>query len=278
MLTRPDVVLAGLPRSGTTLTCHLLNRLPDTVALHEPIRGLFKAPTDRSEICAGVDRFFRDTRESILTRGIAVSKHRDGRVPDNPVGDRRSASGLRQRAVVKGEIRIEKDLGPGFLLVIKHPAAFTALLDDLVARFRCYAVIRNPLSVLASWSSVDMSVQAGHAPIAERLDTALAHELGRIEDRLERQLHLLGWFYERFARGLPSTSIVRYEELVASGGRTLGAITPHAASLDEALHSQNSNEAYDRRAIGVIGDKLLRTDGAFWHFYAKADVERLLHA
>jgi hypothetical protein len=34
---RANVVLTGLPRSGTTLVCRLLNKLPDTVALHEPL-------------------------------------------------------------------------------------------------------------------------------------------------------------------------------------------------------------------------------------------------
>ena len=32
---RANIVLTGLPRSGTTLACRLLNLLPDTVALHE---------------------------------------------------------------------------------------------------------------------------------------------------------------------------------------------------------------------------------------------------
>jgi hypothetical protein len=36
-LNQTNIVSTGLPRSGTTLTCHLLNKLPNTVALHEPI-------------------------------------------------------------------------------------------------------------------------------------------------------------------------------------------------------------------------------------------------
>ena len=32
-----NIVLTGPGRSGTTLTCFLLNKLPDTVALSEPI-------------------------------------------------------------------------------------------------------------------------------------------------------------------------------------------------------------------------------------------------
>ena len=32
-----NVLVTGTPRSGTTLICSLVNKLPDTVALHEPM-------------------------------------------------------------------------------------------------------------------------------------------------------------------------------------------------------------------------------------------------
>ena len=271
-----DIVLTGLPRSGTTLTCHLLNKLPDAVALHEPIRGVFRRLRDHDEIRSEVERFFAGTRESIVTRRVALSKQQDGRVPDNPVGDRRSEAGLRQRAVAKGEVVIDKELGPSFLLAVKHPVAFTALLDTLVRHFPCYAVIRNPVAVLASWNSVDMPVQRGHAPVAEHLDATLKRTLARIDDRLERQIALLGWFCERYATVLPAGAVVRYEDIVSSGGRALRVITPRAEALDETLESRNTNAAYDRQAMRRIGERLLRTDGAFWHFYTRDSVERLL--
>lgn len=271
-----DIILTGLPRSGTTLTCHLLNKLPDAVALHEPIRGVFRRLRDHDEIRSEVERFFAATRESIVTRGVAASKQQDGQVPANPVGERRSEAGLRQRAVAKGEVTIDKALGPSFLLAVKHPVAFTALLGTLVRHFPCYAVIRNPLAVLASWNSVDMPVQRGRAPIAEHLDPTLKRTLRGIDDRLDRQVALLGWFCERYATVLPAGAIVRYEDIVASGGRALRVITPRAEALHEMLESKNTNAAYDRRAMRGIGERLLRSDGAFWHFYARENVERLL--
>jgi hypothetical protein len=58
-MSENDVVLTGLPRSGTTLTCHLLNKLPDTVALHEPMQGVDYGDTvDAREMSRGVKRFF----------------------------------------------------------------------------------------------------------------------------------------------------------------------------------------------------------------------------
>lgn len=34
---KQDIILTGLPRGSTTLTCHLLNQVTDVVALHQPL-------------------------------------------------------------------------------------------------------------------------------------------------------------------------------------------------------------------------------------------------
>lgn len=38
IMNENNIILTGLPRSGTTLSVHLLNKLPNTVGLHEPIK------------------------------------------------------------------------------------------------------------------------------------------------------------------------------------------------------------------------------------------------
>jgi len=38
-MDRKNIILTGIPRSGTTLVCHLLNILYDTNALQEPKAG-----------------------------------------------------------------------------------------------------------------------------------------------------------------------------------------------------------------------------------------------
>jgi hypothetical protein len=50
-----NILITGTPRSGTTLPCHLLNELPDTVALHEPMKVKeFSGLTDHEEICLSI--------------------------------------------------------------------------------------------------------------------------------------------------------------------------------------------------------------------------------
>jgi hypothetical protein len=270
-----DVVLTGVPRSGTTLTCHLLNQLPNTLALHEPMSVDLASLGGRERICDAIGRFFSDTRRQVLATGTVHTKLIEGRLPVNPLGDK-SADGLRPVLASRGEVRIDRSLDADFLLVVKHPAAFTALLESLLERHPCYAVIRNPLSVLASWNTIAMPVQQGHAPAAEALDADLRQALGRIDDRVARQLHLLSWFYAKYERVLPGASILRYEEIIATRGSSLGAITPLAAQLAEPLESQNASRLYDAALMRALGERLLAADGAFWKFYSRESVQRLL--
>lgn len=272
-----NIILTGVPRSGTTLTCHLLNKIPNTVALHEPMDvGELAKYNNHSLACDRIGAFFEQMRRSILKSKKAVTKQVNGKVPDNPVASKYSASGLRASIASHTEIIIENKLETNFTLIIKHPSAFTALLDVLVVRFPVYAVIRNPLSILTSWNSVEFPVQTGHAPAAENLDIQLKKALTKIEDRIERQLYLLSWFFKRYEQLLPHDSIICYEHIVSSGGKALSVIIPDAKMLDEKLESRNRNDLYDTKLMHLLGERLLKTDGAYWNFYSKGSIEMLL--
>ncbi len=272
-----NVVLTGPPRSGTTLTCHLLNKLPDTVALHEPLKiaGLAKRGT-HAQICEVIADFFLSTRASLHAHSLAHSKHIDGKIPDNPYANHFGAAEFRERQVTRGEVIIDKTLSPEFLLALKHPAAFTALLPELIHRFRCLAIIRNPLAALASWYTVDEPMREGRAPAAERLEPALKKALEHLPDRLDRQLHLLSWYYEKFSRYLKPADLLRYEDLVATNGQALQMLTPHARHLTEALENRNRNRLYDDTLMQTLGERLLQSEGAYWQYYSKDSVAALL--
>lgn len=278
LMNSSNIALTGIPRSGTTLTCHLLNKLPNAVALHEPIdvNEIFKHSDSQATVCEYIRYYFEQTRKSIVKDKTAISKHVNGSVPDNSISDRYSSTGLRESRASKGSICIDKELPTDFFLAIKHPTAFTALLPALIQFFPVYAIIRNPLSILSSWDSTALPVRSGQSPTAERLNDSLAKRLEKISDRIERQISLLSWFYEQYKSFLPKESILRYEETISSGGKSLSTIIPEAISLNEPLENKNLNDLYDRELMLQLGERLLNTEGAFWEFYAKTDVEALL--
>jgi hypothetical protein len=273
-----NVLITGTPRSGTTLICSLLNKLPDTVALHEPMNVWdFADCRDGGAVAKLIENFCRETQKSLHEHGFAVSKHVSGKIPDNVADNQVNRAGTRLRRTEHGQVVVDKPLSQNFTLAVKHPAAFSALLETLSKRFECYAIVRNPLATLASWNSLDrFPLKDGYLPIGEKLDVDLARNLAAKSDPYERQIYILEWFYDRFRRFLPERALIKYEDLIISRGRELAKFFPAAAELDEDLSSKNVNKYYDRALMADLGERLLRREGSIWNFYSKGDVESLL--
>jgi hypothetical protein len=279
------VLLTGLSRGGTTLACELLNALGDVRALDEPMdpNQLVRDATrdgaesiDAAFICDAVERFADEQRRSIVDRGVALTLHVDGRVRGARVSDERDAGGLRMREGRRGEISMDPPASPGFTLVIKHPVAFTALLPILLERFAVFAIVRNPLAVLASWESVPFVQREGRLGLRPIIAPEIARQLDSIEDRLERQLALLDWFFHSYATHLPQERVIRYEDVVATGGAALAPIAPSARGLAVALQSRNTAGVYDRAHMREVARRLLERNGAHWLFYSPEDVKAVL--
>jgi len=268
-----NIAITGLGQSGTTLACHLLNKVHDTVALSEPM-----APTefedlmpDTDAVCDGIEGFFERMRRMALGRGEVLTKHKGGVVPDNP---KAIVDGVRQRVVEKGRIPVGKDISEDFLLAIKDVTMFTLLLPTLSGRMPGYAIVRNPLSVVAS--TLSLPVPGWRA--IEIYAPGLAAHLKAAPDPISRQLARNDFFFGLYAEHLPPENVIRYEDIVSSGGKALSIIASSATLLDEPLKSRNLNPLYDRDDMLRVGERLLEREGACWSFYTRKSVEGLLAA
>jgi hypothetical protein len=295
-----NIVITGPGRSGTTLTCYLLNKLPDTLALAEPINpGQFAYLLPNHEaVCDGIELFYRDMRRMVLRHGLVISKHVEGTIPDNT---KRDVDGVRRRVAEKGKIAVGRELHPGFYLAIKQVGMFNALLPPLAKRFPCFAIIRNPLAIKASslslqWNRKQHSnpqrakkTQRSGNPQQRKPPRALVrYDAGinlRMEEAQEKGLDAVDkWIirmhfnFERYQRELPREHIIRYEDIVASGGKALEVIVPAARELDEPLESQNLNLHYSRDEVLPYGERLLKSDGAYWNFYSRESVQEILNS
>ena len=261
-----DLALTGIPRGGTTLACRLLGLCERTVALLEPM-DVGRLPLgDHQGAVDVIADFFRAARAQLLHDGSAPSKQRDGLVPDNPFGAR-DDSGERRLQVSVGRLQLPAPPPPDFTLVVKHNAAFAALLPQLAARFQTLAIVRHPLAVLASWNSVALPVRAGRIPAGERLDPALAQRLDATADRTARQLLVLDWFFARFAAALPRERVLRYEDIVASQGELLRERAGLRGSSDAPLVERNASALYRQADIAILAQALADTTGAWQPWY-----------
>lgn len=279
-----NIVITGPGRSGTTLTCHLLNKLPNTVALSEPIspgRYADRMP-DYEAVIDGVEEFYRNMRKMALGQGQVVSKHVGGVVPDNSKGMK---DGVRQRIAEKGRIPVGKELDPDFYLAIKQPSMFTALLPHLVKRFPCFAIVRNPLAIMLSTSTLNQpkdrskgrrkspSAKITYDPqLGERLEANKSEGADKIAQRLMR----LHYTFERYHQSLPESHVLRYEDICATRGKALEVIVPAASEFDEPLENKNLNPLYPRDKVLNFGERLLESEGAYWNFYSRESVQEIM--
>ncbi len=277
-----NIVITGPGRSGTTLTCHLLNKLPDTMALSEPINpGKYadRLP-DNEAVADGIQDFYREQRRMALKQGLVLSKHVGGVVPDNPKG---MVDGVRKRVVEKGKISVGKDLSPDFFLGIKQTGIFTAMLPTLANRFACFAIVRNPLAIRASSMSIQSDRGSPDRTSARiRYDAELGERLENKKsegaDVIDKWLLRMHSSFERYSQALPPENVIRYEDICESNGRALSVIVPAAAGLDEPLENKNTNPLYKKRdKVLRYGERMLQSEGAYWNFYTRESVEEIMN-
>lgn len=275
-INRKEIILAGVARSGSTLVCYLLNKTSNAVALLEPIQPKELNALSQDKVVSFLQGFFEAQRTSLIERKLAKSKSTNQKVPDNLMGGINSKSGKREIILDGDSISIKRNLGSDFSLIVKQPGMFTGMLYFLKYHFPCYATIRNPLAILQSWNSVELPVKDGHAPAAEQCDPKLKLSLVNEKDVYMRQLILLSWYFEQFYNHLPAANIIRYEEVVDTGGKCLSCMVASASQLREDLKSKNKNTLYNESLKLELANRLLASDGFYWNYYTTDDIHSLL--
>jgi hypothetical protein len=138
--TPPEVVITGIPRSGTSLLCRLLDDLPDCLVINEPAE-IF-GPLTLCENPWWLATFYRDLRRRVLEGEEIENKVVDGHVvEDTSTSDQR----VRYRPLVGR---------PDFLLGTKNTLVYMARLEQIrraLPEARIVVCVRHPADALASW-------------------------------------------------------------------------------------------------------------------------------
>lgn len=263
--TPPPALITGLPRSGTTLTVALLNKQENTVALAEPL-PMGRMSRDPMRFADEIEKFAAETRRTALASGIVPAMTVAGEVAGNFVTDKDSGAGLRKPVARREPVPVGKVLSPDFRLFIKHPAGFTALAGPLSRRFPFYACIRSPLSVLASWQTVDMAINRGRLPMAERFRPAWGDALDALPDVLSRQVFLMASFLETYSV-LPKPHVLRFEDLMRDPSSALAPICPGAVARIENRETQDLATRYPSVDLDRLRAALKPIEPLILHHY-----------
>jgi hypothetical protein len=222
----PDLILTGVPRSGTTLAGAIIDQAPDSLCLSEPDRhvDLMREATSAEDFVVRLSREFDAIRRIILAGGSVSDRRRADGAPltnyfTDSLPDRRREAAFTIRNITR------LGLSADFVLGVKHNALYSAVLPEIVAsdRFRVVVIIRDPVALVTSWRSLDLPISRGRLPAGERFWPKLG-SLCRAELELtEKQLRICDLLFGRFLRWAGRVTILRYEALVTDPVRLLRA-------------------------------------------------------
>lgn len=258
----PDLIITGIPRSGTSYLGKLLHTSPDCVVINEP-RQVFK-PLAEELVPWSVALLYQELRRDIL----------DGRAVENKI---KNGQLIEDTAIVDEHNFYTPSVSRAdFLLGTKNTLAYMARLSQLqriMPHAPIVACVRHPLDTIASWKTTFAHLRnavVADFPVGHLHDPLLAtwqrHRLAEIAATPEVVLkRALLWRYlaECLLMNQRQLIIVRYEELVERPVETLQMIirqTPHAPplyGLDKLAPSrirskQVALDTMDRQVIGDI--------------------------
>ncbi|AEP31195.1 sulfotransferase domain-containing protein [Brumicola nitratireducens] len=210
-------LITGIPRSGTTLCCHILNQQNNIVALHEPINPS-QLNLNSSNVVKVVSQKYNDFQQALYQGTEFEHGDNAGLEIDNPVG-LSVVKGKREVIAKRGKIKVPKYIGKDIQLFIKQNALFTAFLSELSEHFNVTCIVRNPVDVLLSWWTVNLPVSKGSLPAGENNDASLKQVLSSQKDELQRQLIIYQWFARQFVAA--NSTIIRYEDIIKTNGQAL---------------------------------------------------------
>lgn len=265
-----NIILTGIPRSGTTLSCKILLCAENQIALNEPIAApLFKKGSPPGKV---IRRCFSSYRKSLLKEGVAPVRTREGKVTDNAYSSKGSS---RKKVLERSRVYFDKPLSKDFTLILKHCAEFTLILEELKEEYECYAIVRNPLSILASWSSVNVPVSRGKVAKSKLFRPDFYQKIEELKSLEEKQIFILDWYFSQY-RKLGIERVIKYEDIIKSGGKALSVVSGKEIHYHEELSNKNTNKVYDKNSILKYRDLLLNNkQGNHLYFYTVEDIHSL---
>ena len=252
-----DLIITGIPRSGTSHLCNLLHRFNNCVVLNEPPEVI--PALAEMNVPYGLSRFFRQTRRDILL-GIPIqNKLVNGQVTDDTTKNNERT--LYTPAVTSGDFVLGMKTTIPFLSRLKQ-------LKQLMPRARLVACVRNPYDTIASWKTSFPHLRDGDIrsrPIGNPGDPFLSDsqraELERIAAIPEVATRRAAWwayFAGLIIESIDDLVLVRYEEMVCDPARVIEAILSggNAGNLEEPMSSSPP-----KRKLDVLDDEDLQAIG-----------------
>lgn len=228
-LTGPDLLITGIPRSGTSYLCNLLNHHDNCLVLNEPDDPAAKL--DGPEGSLRLSLFLRQTRHDV--------------VAGKPIRNKLTTDTATSNDITS---YVPQVAAPDFVLGIKKTIAFLSRLPQLrraLPSARIVACVRNPFDAIASWKTTfdhlreaDVTaVPVGHLhdPCLSAAQQAELEQIAALPDLATRRAAWWSYFARQLIDSIDQLVLVKYEELVTDPSQALKTILDGAGNRAEPI-------------------------------------------
>jgi len=249
-----NILITGIPRSGTSYLCTQLHNLKDCVAINEP-EEIFRILPDPKDIPA-MHNYYAQLRTAIISGSPIFNKISNGKL-------------IEDTALAFAEESYRPKVSAAqFVLATKNTLGYLARLSYLLEampRATFMACVRNPFDTIASWKTTFWHLSAATVKDFRlgflgdsRLSAASNARLQKIEDesRLEVRRALL-WSHlaQIILDHRERITILRYEDLVSDPESKLREIfsnMPYALDFSPLIPFTASSIRSKREALNEL--------------------------
>ena len=256
MNQNPEILITGIPRSGTSYLCRLLHNIQDCIIINEP-KQMFKRLN--SEKPWEVVNLYQQLRKDILAGKTIENKLMDGQVIENTV------------IIDKISTYSPTVNKPDFLLGTKNTLGYMARLPQLRSVFphaTIIANIRNPLNTIASWKlsfphlkNADVAnfvVGYVNDPLLSDWQRKQLQIIAKTPDIIVKRALLWKYLADWLLKNQQFITIINYEKLVTEPIETLVSIltqvinAPKFNLINSIIPSQIKQHILTKHEIKII--------------------------
>lgn len=257
----PEVIITGIPRSGTSYLCRLLHTVQDCVVLNEPTQ-IF-APLIEDPYPWRIALFYQELRRTILEgQPIENKLHQGQLVEDTATVDDRASY-------------YPKVSRPDFLLGTKNTLAYLARLPQLkriMPQATIIACIRHPLDTIASWKSsfphlaqatvTDFPVGQVNDPFLSPWQQARLQEIAATSSLAVKRALLWCYLAECLLMHRAQLILIHYETLVCQPAVSLHSILKQIPHIPSTCFTEplKASVIRQKRAVLTEEDRQAITD------------------
>ncbi len=263
-----NLVITGLPRSGTSLLCRLLHGVDNSVVINEPTEVLDSLQNENKPF--GLACYYQNARKQIRDNKEIENKVKDGEViEDTAVVDQRS-------------MYTPNVSDANFVLGTKTPLAYLFRISDIssvMPSATIVACIRHPYDTIASWKKTFDHLRLANVmafPINQNHDkwldgqlvTALK-EIDVFESVVVKRALLWRALAEYLLRQSHLCNVLKYEDLVEAPAEEISKWFPkqlterELKSLSQGVSLRRNLSGLDALDYQVIHDLCWPIAGQF---------------